>query len=175
MQTLYLICLLIHKAGWLLCNLAGGNQERTNLWKCKYKMLLNLKQSSWATTLLFVFTANESLVKGHYFVKKQQPQNIFFCLSTRFFSSNCWKKKNTVICPPWAVGWGSGQDHVHGSGSCRPPCASDAGSRWAPGTPAHSACAPWSHWRAPAKAVSSFTRTVAQDWSVKQQLAVLVS
>ena len=175
MQTLFLICLLIHKAGWLLCNLAGANREWINLWKCKYKMLLNLKQSSWATILLFVFIANESLVIGHYFVKKTTPKHFFVPFYEVLQQQLLKKKKRTVICPPWAVGWGSGRGRVHESGSCRPPCASDAGSRWAPGTPAHSACAPWSHWRAPATAASSFTGTVAQDWGVKQQLAVLVS
>ena len=107
--------------------------------------------------------------------EKNNPKTFFFAFLWGSSAATVEKKTRTVICPPWAVGWGSGRGRVHESGSCRPPCASDAGSRWAPGTPAHSACAPWSHWKAPATAASSFTGTVTQDWGVKQQLAVLVS
>ena len=77
-------------------------------------------------------------------------------------SSAATSKHCTVICPPWAVCWGSGQDRGRGSESCHPPCASGAGSKWDPGTLAHSACALWSHWTVPAKTTSSFTGNVTQ-------------
>lgn len=49
--------------------------------------------------------------------------------------------------PPSAVCWGSVTDHAPASEFCRPPCASDAGSTWDPGTPEHSTCDQWSRYR----------------------------
>ena len=63
------------------------------------------------------------------------------------------RSERDLVCtwsvPPWAGGWGSGRGRGRESGSCRPPCAWDAGSRWDRGISEHSTCGPCGRCTAP--------------------------
>lgn len=55
----------------------------------------------------------------------------------------------TVIVPPLAACWGSGQGHGPLSGSYHPPCASDADSKLDQWRSETSASSPWTHYTEP--------------------------